>query len=261
MRPVLFSLLGLEIQTYGVSKVIAALVAAALLARAFAGRGLPRQTAYDLVFWGTVWGFAAAKLYYLAEQLPDITWHDLGGMGFTWYGGLIGGVVAVVVVARRRGLRLSTVADDIAAPLSVAYGIGRIGCLVSGDGTYGRPTSLPWGMAFPDGVVASDVPVHPTPIYEALAAFALALVLWRLRGRWSPGTVFGVYLVGSGVARFLVEILRINDPVVLGLTQPQLWAAVGAVIGVVVIVRQARRRSSPPASAAAIPPTAVPVAR
>lgn len=258
MRPVLFSVLGVDVQTYGVSKVIAAVVAAALLARVFSARGLGRQLAYDLVFWGTVWGFVGAKAYYLAEQLPDVTMHDLGGMGFTWYGGLVGGLVAVVVIARRRGLRVPQVADDMAVPLSVAYGIGRLGCLASGDGTYGRPTSLPWGMSFPDGVVASDVPVHPTPVYEALGAFLLALVLWRLRGRYSTGGLFGVYLIGSGAARFLVEFLRTNEPVVLGLSQPQLWAAAGMVVGAVVVAR-AGRRGRAEVTAAPVAPDAVPV--
>lgn len=77
-------------------------------------------------------------------------------------------------------LRLGAVAGAAAAPLSVAYAVGRIGCLISGDGTYGRPTTLPWGMTFPNGVVATDVPVDPTPLYEALSALAIAGFLWWL---------------------------------------------------------------------------------
>jgi len=111
---------------------------------------------------------------------------------------------------RRHQLPLGIVAGAAAIPLTLAYGIGRLGCLLSGDGTYGRPTSLPWGMAFPNGVVPTSVPVHPTPLYEALAAVAIATLLWALGQRWTPPAVFGAYLVLSGISRFLVEYLRIN---------------------------------------------------
>lgn len=245
MRPVLFSILGLDIQTYGLSKALAALVAAWLLGRAFAARGLPRDSAHSLVFWATVWGFVAAKGYFLLGQFPDITAHHLGGMGFTWYGGLIGGTVAAIVVARRHRLPLPTVAGAMAAPLSVAYAIGRLGCLVSGDGTYGKPTDLPWGMTFPEGVVATDVPVHPTPLYEAIGALIIAVVLWRLGRRTDPLRVFAAYLVLSGAARLLVEMLRTNEVTALGLTQPQLWSLVSIVVGVALGVWRRPRPAEP----------------
>jgi len=237
MRPVLFSVFGFDIQSYGVSKALAALAAAFLLARAFEKMGLKRDSAYSLVMWATIWGFVGAKIYYLLEQLPNFDVHHLGGMGFTWYGGLIGGVVAAFVIVRRHQLPLGVVAGAAAVPLTIAYGIGRLGCLLSGDGTYGRPTSLPWAMTFPNGVVPTDVPVHPTPLYEALAAIVIAAALWALGRRWNPAAVFGAYLALSGISRFLVEFLRINEPALLGLTQPQLWALVSLITGVVLIVR------------------------
>lgn len=244
MRPVLFTILGIDVQSYGVSKAAAALVAAWLLGRAFERRGLKKDSAHALVLWATVWGFVGAKVYYLLEQYPAIAMHDLGGMGFTWYGGLVGGVIAALVVIRRHRLPVDVVAGAVAVPLTVAYGIGRLGCFVSGDGTYGRPTDLPWGMAFPSGVVATDVPVHPTPLYEAILAAVIAAVLVVLVRRWAPLAVFGAYLGLSGLSRFLVEFLRINDPVVLGLTQPQLWALLSIAVGVVLIVRSGTQQRS-----------------
>ena len=242
MQPVLFSILGLDIQTYGLSKALAALAGAFLLGRAFERRGFRKDVAHSLVLWATFVGFAAAKVYYLAEQFPDISGHDLGGTGFTWYGGLLGGVAAALVVARRNGLPVPDVAGLAAVPLTVAYGIGRLGCLLSGDGTYGRPTDLPWGMSFPNGVVATDVPVHPTPLYEALAAVVIAVLLARFARHVSLPVVFGGYLVLSGAARFLVEYLRINDAVLLGLTQPQLWALASIAVGLAIALRSARTR-------------------
>jgi phosphatidylglycerol:prolipoprotein diacylglycerol transferase len=237
VRPVLFSVFGFDIQSYGVSKALAALVAAYPLARAFDRLGLKRDSAYALVIWATIWGFVGAKIYYLLEHMPTLTMHDLGGMGFTWYGGLMGGVVASLVIVRRHQLPLGAVAGAAAVPLTIAYGIGRLGCLLAGDGTYGKPTSVPWAMSFPNGVVPTNVPVHPTPLYEALGAVVIAVVLWWLGKRWNPPAVFGAYLALSGISRFLVEFLRVNEPAVLGLTQPQLWALAGLVTGVVLIVR------------------------
>jgi phosphatidylglycerol:prolipoprotein diacylglycerol transferase len=237
VRPVLFSVFGFDIQSYGVSKALAALVAAFLLARAFERLGLKRDSAYSLVMWATIWGFVGAKIYYLLEQLPNFDVHHLGGMGFTWYGGLIGGALAALVIVHRHQLPLGIVAGAAAIPLTIAYGIGRLGCLLAGDGTYGKPTSVPWAMTFPHGVVPTTVPVHPTPLYEALAAVLIAAVLWMLGKSWNPAAVFGAYLALSGISRFLVEFLRINEPALLGVTQPQLWALVSLITGVVLIVR------------------------
>ena len=242
MQPVLFSILGFDVQVYGVSKVLAAFLGAYLLGRAFQKIGLSRDLAHSIAFWAVVWGFIGAKIYYLLEQLPNITSHDLGGAGFTWYGGLAGGVLSALWIVRRHHLPLAQVAGAAAIPLTLAYGVGRIGCLLSGDGTYGKPTDLPWGMTFPNGMVPTTVPVHPTPLYEAIAALFIAGALWGVARHWKPGAVFGAYLVLSGLSRLFVEYLRINEPAVLGLTQPQLWALVGVAIGLVIIGSPRRSR-------------------
>ncbi|GAA0467126.1 hypothetical protein Aca07nite_71480 [Actinoplanes capillaceus] len=233
MRPVLFTLFDVPIQSFGVSKALAAIAAALLLAWSFRRRGWKADDAYAVVTAATLWGFVGAKLYYLAEQMPTLTMHDFGGSGFTWYGGLFAGAVAAWVTARRRGVPVAELAGLAAAPLSLAYGIGRLGCLLAGDGTYGKPSTLPWAMAFPDGAVPTAVTVQPTPLYEALIAFALAAALLWAQRRWQPLLVFAVYLVASGVARLLVEILRTNTQVFFGLTQPQLWSVIIAVGGTV----------------------------
>lgn len=258
MQPVLFSILGFDIQTYGVSKAAAAVVAALILGRAFHRHGLRKDDAHTLVLWATVWGFVGAKIYYLLEQLPDLTPHDFGGAGFTWYGGLVGGLTAALIVIRRRHLPAATVADAAMVPLSVAYAIGRVGCWLSGDGTYGKPTSLPWGMPVTHGIVPSDVAVHPTPLYEAVAALAIAGLLWALTRRQAPplAAVAG-YLVLSGAARFGVEFLRLNAPSLLGLTQPQLWSLASIAAGLALGLAVARRARSHPRAA---PPTAPPTA-
>jgi phosphatidylglycerol:prolipoprotein diacylglycerol transferase len=135
-------------------------------------------------------------------------------------------------MARRYGLPVAQLAGVAAAPLSVAYGIGRIGCFLAGDGSCGQPSDLPWATAFPHGTMPTLVPVHPAALYEAAVALAVGGLLWALRTRWSPLHVFGLYAVLSGSARFLIEEIRINPEGVLGLTQPQLWSALLIAVGV-----------------------------
>lgn len=237
MWPVLFSILGVQIQSYGVSKALAAVIGGYLLGRAFRRVGFDEEKAHSLVLWAVLSGFVGAKIYFLAEHWQNLSWHHLGSSGFTWYGGLLGGALAVVAFARRHRLPLGTVAGAMAMPLSVAYGIGRIGCFLAGDGTYGQPTDLPWGVAYPRGVVPTDFPVHPTELYEAAGAFAIAAILWALRTRWNAPAVFGAYLGLSGLARLLVEFLRINDAVLLGLTQAQLFGVASMVLGLLLMIR------------------------
>lgn len=240
MRPVLFTLFGLPIQSYGVSKALAAIAAAWLLQRSFRRRGWPPEQATNIVVVATIVGFAGAKVYFLLEHAHEFSWHYLGSMGFTWYGGLIAGVLAVVLFARQYKLPLGELSGRVAAPLSVAYGIGRLGCLLAGDGTYGKPSNLPWAMAFPNGTIPTTVPVQPTPLYEALIAFALAGVLWWAQSRWQPVLVFAAYLAGSGLARLLIEQLRTNSRVLFGMTQPQLWSIV-AIVAAAVLASYSRR--------------------
>jgi phosphatidylglycerol:prolipoprotein diacylglycerol transferase len=153
---------------------------------------------------------------------------------------VIGGTLGVVLWAWWRGfLRLELL--DLCAPgLALGYAIGRVGCQLSGDGDYGVESDLPWAMAYPEGTVATDQEVHPTPVYETIAMGLAALVLWRLRDRFRPGILFAIYLVISGVERFLIELIRRNDSVAIGLTLPQLISVAMALAGAVWIIRARR---------------------
>jgi phosphatidylglycerol:prolipoprotein diacylglycerol transferase len=181
-------------------------------------------------------------------------------------------MMAIFLYLRLRGLPLLRVADAGAPALMLAYGIGRLGCHLAGDGDYGRPTGLPWGTrydgglvppsrafsgmpeilaGFPSGVVPDDVPCHPTPVYEfGLAALiCAALLLW---GRRSPpdGSVFCLYLVLSSAERFAIEFLRLNPPVAFGLTEAQLIGTALGLIGLGGLVYRRARALEPKAAAA-----------
>lgn len=242
MQPVLIDLYGLEIQSYGLSKALAALIAGWLLALELRRHGHQSEHAAPLTIAAVVGGFAGAKVYYLLEVGKSLTLHDLGGTGFTWYGGLIGGAAAVLAIARRRKLALWELAGMSAVPLAVGYGIGRLGCLLAGDGTYGTPSDLPWAMSFPEGTVPISDEVHPAPLYEAMLAFMTAALLWRLRDRLTARGLFGVFALTMGLSRVLVETIRLNDPVLGPLTMPQLFSILLGGLGIVLVALEFRKR-------------------
>jgi phosphatidylglycerol:prolipoprotein diacylglycerol transferase len=244
----------LVIPTYGLMVALAMLAAYVVLRADMARRGIaPKSSslAETLIAVPCLAGLVGAKLYHELESPRDFLanpWHQLFSQyGFAWFGGMLAGFAAYVWVARRQKIPLLTMLDAGSPAAALGYGIGRIGCLLSGDGDYGIPTSLPWGMSFPNGLVPTMQRVHPTPIYELIVACLIAWVLWRMGAAKSgqafamghpaqaatrkPGEVFSAYLVLTGAARFLVELIRINPHSFFGLTNAQAASTVSIVVG------------------------------
>jgi len=237
-------LLGLSLKTFGICFGLAFVVSGAMVARRLTELGKPPDWAYEMVFAALIGGLLGARLYWVlghtSEVGGDFVGNVFGGSGLVWYGGALGGAAGVLLWAHRKGMFNVHLLDLCSPALAMGYAVGRIGCQVSGDGDYGTATDLPWGMAYPDGVVATTETVHPTPIYETLTMGLGAWLLWRLRDELRPGVLFAWYLVLSGGERFLVEFVRRNDPVVAGLTEAQLFSMVMALAGVTWLVRAAR---------------------
>src|ERR1700728_873496 len=195
-------------------------------------------------------GIVGAKLYHVLESPADFFAHPLDQLlspyGFAWFGGLLAGFAAFVLVGRCQKIPFLTLLDAGSPAAALGYGIGRIGCFLSGDGDYGIPTSLPWGMSFPNGLVPTAQRVHPTPIYELIIALLIAAWLWRRgakSGRLSAGHITGEYLVLSGVARFLVEFIRINPRIYWGMSNAQV-ASLGSIAAGILLIMWARRHST-----------------
>jgi phosphatidylglycerol:prolipoprotein diacylglycerol transferase len=235
----------ITLQTFGLMFALAFLAAGALVARRFSEIGRPPDWAYEMTFSALAGGVIGARLYYLVENWSEVSDDLLGnifsGSGLVWYGGAIGGAIAVVIWAWYRGF-LGLALLDLAAPaLALGYAIGRCGCQLSGDGDYGKAWDGPWAMSYPDGTVPTDEPVHPTPVYETLAMGLGAWILWELRDRFRTGVLFAIYLLYAGAERFLVEFVRRNEEALLGLTQAQLESLVMIFAGAVWIFVVRRR--------------------
>jgi phosphatidylglycerol:prolipoprotein diacylglycerol transferase len=236
------------IGTFGLLLWLAAVAAGAVLYENFR-RFRINADAVSIVAFATVFGVIGAKLWHVCET-PRLLLHSPAAMlfdraGFAWYGGLVAGILTLLWQGRQAGTGALGMLDLASPSAAVGYGVGRIGCLISGDGDYGKPTTLPWGMSFPHGLVPTLDKVHPTPIYEFLGAMVIAAILWQFaakRGGRRLGEVTGLYLILSGIARFLVEFIRINPPIFHGLTNAQL-ASVGSVLLGIALFAWARSRA------------------
>jgi phosphatidylglycerol:prolipoprotein diacylglycerol transferase len=253
--PLIFRLGRLEITGYGIMMMVGFLLGGWLIALELRRRGLYEEYAADITVAAVVGGIVGAKLWY---------WVMNGGSlfargGLVWYGGFVGGAAGVLL----NGWRLKVPARwtfHLCAPaLAAAYALGRIGCFIVND-DYGHPTTLPWGVKFPQGLPPSTaenlqhqfgiaVPpgtdpaevlaVHPTQLYEVVLMLIAFAVLWRLRVRPRPvGWLFGIYLIWAGLERFLIEFVRAKDDRFFGpLTLAQVVSLGLVLLGILVTHR------------------------
>jgi phosphatidylglycerol---prolipoprotein diacylglyceryl transferase len=232
MYPILFRIGSFEITSFGVMVALAAALGMVMLRREMLRSGLDASKGIDAALVGVLGGLAGAKLLYVVEHLSEpLSSTVLSRAGMSWFGGLTGGVLAGIGMIVYQGLPLMAVLAAAAPALTLGHAVGRIGCFLVGD-DYGRVTSLPWGIAFPEGLPPTTETVHPTQLYESIPLFIITFVLVRLRRRGtSDRTLFGVYLLAAGSLRFAIELVRVNVVVLWGLTTAQLFSIAIVLIG------------------------------
>ena len=237
MYPILFRIGSYDVTSFGLMVALGAGLGVLLLRQELARRRLEVGAGTDAALVGVLGGLAGAKALYVLEHLHEPLGETLlsrGGM--SWFGGLAGGLVAGLIVIRWRRLPILGMLAAAAPAITLGQAVGRIGCFLVGD-DYGRPTNLPWGIAFPEGLPPTLARVHPTQIYEAIALFSFTwlLVRWRRSGV-SDLDLFGRYLVLVSLTRLLIEVVRVNVRVALGLTVAQWFALGGMAVGAAILV-------------------------
>jgi phosphatidylglycerol:prolipoprotein diacylglycerol transferase len=261
MYPELFKIGPLAVYSYGLMLGIAFITASWLLTKEIERKKLDPNIATEITILAIVFGIIGAKVLHLIENF-DAFLEDPVGMAFspgglTFFGGLILAVFSIWIYARRKKIPFLVFADAAAPALALAYGIGRIGCHLAGDGDYGIPTALPWGTnyengtvppsvmfqgseiakSYPGGIVPDNTPLHPTPIYEFLICAIIFIVLWKLRKKeWIDGKLFMVYLVLISIERFSIEFIRLNPRLLFGLSEAQLISVGLFFVGIIGLI-------------------------
>jgi phosphatidylglycerol:prolipoprotein diacylglycerol transferase len=242
MFPEILKIGPLTIYSYGLMAAIGFLLGGYLLERELARVGRNKELAGTIIIAAIIGGIVGSKIYFLIEN-PSLVKEDFigtvfSGAGLVWYGGLLGGLLAVTWWIRKKGLPFLLVGDLLAPLLLMGQGMGRIGCFLSGDGCYGPPSDVPWAMSFPNGVIPTLERVHPTPLYDAILLFSLFLVLWSIRKKeFRPGTLFGLFGMFMGVERFFTEFFRTNARDIFGvLTQAQFFSIILFICGLGLII-------------------------
>ena len=237
----------------------------------------PHELMGNILLWAAIAGFAGAKVFNALENwdqfMADPVGMLIGFAGLTFFGGLICGGAAVLYIANKNGVKPFTMLDIGAPGMMLAYGIGRIGCQMSGDGDWGinnlnpKPHWLSWApdwmweFKFPHNVnevgvnipmcvgkycKELPVPVYPTSFYESVVCILLFFFLWSIRDKIkAPGIMFGVYMILAGVERFLIELIRVNTKYQIGelkFTQAELISVI-LVLGGIILIAVAKRNS------------------
>ena len=237
MYPTLFRIGSFEVTSFGVLLAVAALVGLWLFHRELVRSGLP-TSALDAAIAGVVGGLVGAKLLWVGEHFGQAPLFALllsrGGM--SWFGGFLGGGATGVWMLHRRQVLLLPALAAATPALAVGHAIGRIGCFLVGD-DYGTRSDLPWAVAFPEGLPPTDVPVHPTQLYEAVALVPIAWALFRWRRAHVPDRiVLGRYLIMAGGLRFAIEFVRVNVRVLGPLTLAHVVSLILVVAGTWMLV-------------------------
>jgi phosphatidylglycerol:prolipoprotein diacylglycerol transferase len=256
--PLVLHLGPIEITGYGIMMMVGFLMAGWVIQRELRERRLNEGYAADVVLAAVIGGILGAKLWYVALNGGPL----LSRGGLVWYGGFVGGTAAVLLQGAWRRVPTRLTLELSAPALALGYALGRVGCFLVQD-DYGVPTSVPWGMRFPEGLppttasnlathFGAELPagtspgailaVHPTQLYEVAAMLLVFALLWRLRHhRCGVGWLFGIYLVLAGTERFLVEFLRAKDDRLLGPFSLAQGASVAALaLGAVLMARWSR---------------------
>ena len=247
MYPILFKIGPFTVYSFGTLLALGALAAGWVVKSELNRYRYNTELASTIIVAAAVGGLIGARLFNIFENMPYFLQDPLDfafrGAGFTWYGGMLGGVLAVTWIVRGKGIPWLQTADICAPALAIGYGVGRIGCHIAGDGDWGVVSNLPWAMAYTNAIFGwvhpltgipypSGVRVHPTPIYELIQSLIIFAVLWPLRKKGYPsGAIFWLYLILAGISRFMVEFWRVNPIIGLGMTQAQWISMVLVLIG------------------------------
>ena len=216
-----------------------------LAAREADRKGFEKAEIYDAALWVVIAGLVGARLFHVVDHWPhEFATNPIRALyvwegGLAIWGGVFGGLIAVAILAWRRGWQLPRLLDAVAPGLVLAQALGRVACIITGDAV-GKPTTGPFGLAYtsPNAMVPQlGVYYTPMPVYEIIANLGIFAVLWQLRKRnWPDGVLFLIYLLLYSLERFLLAFTSAYQVIAFGLTQSQLVALVALTVALPLLI-------------------------
>lgn len=249
MYPILYSYKFITIGSYGLMLGLAFYLAFLLTERELTIRGKDPELAYKLLLIIIPSAIVGAKIFHIFENMDEFLRDPRGmifsGAGLSVFGGFILAFLLSMILIRKNNESILEIFDITVPAMTFAYGVGRLGCHVSGDGCYGITTSSFLGTPYPNGIVPSSAAAFPTPLFESFFSFMLFILFMKLRKRDMPaGKIFFIYLILNGSARFVVEFIRLNPVIGFGLTQAQVIAifyVLTGILGWILVEKQAKK--------------------
>jgi phosphatidylglycerol:prolipoprotein diacylglycerol transferase len=244
LYPELFKIGNFQISSFGLMVAIAFLAAYWVSSLEFKRKGLTENLLSNVFLAIIIGGIGGAKILYVIENVPisDLIGNPLGYLfsrgGLTFYGGFIGAVILLLIVARRSKTSFWKIGDAISPSLALGYAIGRIGCFLVGD-DYGIKSNLPWAISFPEGLPPTTERVHPTQLYEVMAMTVVFIIIWKIRKKPAhDGWLFSIYFILAGLERFFIEVVRSTTPSPIPhLSVAQVMAIVLIAVGAIKLIQ------------------------
>lgn len=250
--PIIFSIGHFMVRWYSLIVLTAILIGLWITKREAQRRGIGNDFVDDITLWLIPAGIVGARLFHVIDHWDHTYAADPLRILYVWqgglaiWGGIIGGLVALLVLSRRRQWKLLPVLDTLAPGVVLGQGIGRLACVITGD-AMGRPTTGPFGFAYTNpAAMVPELGVYytPTPVYELILNVGIFALLWRLRRHSLPdGMLFLLYLLLYSAGRFLITFWSSYRTIAFGLNQAQLISLVGVSVGIVLIIYLKQRAS------------------
>ncbi|HDD7422894.1 TPA: prolipoprotein diacylglyceryl transferase [Staphylococcus aureus] len=219
--PVAFNLGPLSVRWYGIIIAVGILLGYFIAQRALVKAGLHKDTLVDIIFYSALFGFIAARIYFVIFQWPYYAenpseiikiWHG----GIAIHGGLIGGFIAGVIVCKVKNLNPFQIGDIVAPSIILAQGIGRWGNFMNHE-AHGGPVSRAFleQLHLPNFIIENmyinGQYYHPTFLYESIWDVAGFIILVNIRKHLKLGETFFLYLTWYSIGRFFIEGLRTDS--------------------------------------------------
>lgn len=252
MYPKLFEIGPIPVYSYGLMLGIAFLIGSTLFAKELKRMKIEENIGINITFIAIICGIVGSKIFYIIEEWNFGSEHPLSyyltsdnlfsPAGLTFYGGVILSFIVIYFYCRKKKVSMLRIFDAMAPGATIAYGIARIGCHLSGDGCYGTDVNGTFweflGYSYSKGIVATKAGelVHPTSLYELSFAVIAFYILWSLRKKMKyNGQLFYIYIILTGIPRLLVEYIRLNPRIIFGLSQAQIISIIMILAGAIML--------------------------